>query len=292
MGVLDADGFLTITDRHQRRDHPRRREHLRGRGRAGDRGDGGASPRSRSSRCPTRGSVSTPARWCGSHPGVPTLQLDDVTTAVGQAGLARQKWPEELLVVDDFPRTATGKIRKVDLRAQLRPGAERTVRTDGRVAHAGEDRHAGGAGRAVELRVADLRVRRAPGGRRPGRGAGARPRGPGAGPTRRSARRWRCSPPSVFTGQPAVDLQRAVGDERLLLAVGAEAVLGEVDHLGAGVGVLQLDHVDVLGADARRSRTRRATRRPSGPTVSSIGSHGLCTSNAPSRRVRTVDAAR
>ncbi len=29
-----------------------------------------------------------------------------------------------------------------------------------------------------------------------------------------------------------------------------------------------------------------------GPTVCSIGSHGLCTSNAPSRRVRTVVARR
>ena len=29
-----------------------------------------------------------------------------------------------------------------------------------------------------------------------------------------------------------------------------------------------------------------------GPTVSSIGSHGLCTSNAPSRRVLTVEARR
>ena len=36
------------------------------------------------------------------------------------AGLARQKWPEELRVVSDFPRTASGKVRKVDLRAALR----------------------------------------------------------------------------------------------------------------------------------------------------------------------------
>jgi acyl-CoA synthetase len=39
-------------------------------------------------------------------------------------GFARQKWPEELHVVPDFPRTASGKIRKVDLRARLREGAE------------------------------------------------------------------------------------------------------------------------------------------------------------------------
>jgi len=37
-------------------------------------------------------------------------------------GLARQKWPEELRIVTDFPRTPSGKVRKVDLRRQLRAG--------------------------------------------------------------------------------------------------------------------------------------------------------------------------
>jgi acyl-CoA synthetase len=36
------------------------------------------------------------------------------------AGLARQKWPEELRVVDEFPRTASGKVQKYVLRDQLR----------------------------------------------------------------------------------------------------------------------------------------------------------------------------
>ena len=40
-----------------------------------------------------------------------------------------------------------------------------------------------------------------------------------------------------------------VGEKLLLLAVGAEAVLGHVDDLGAGIGVLELDDVDVLGPD-------------------------------------------
>lgn len=38
-------------------------------------------------------------------------------------GLARQKTPERIEVLDDLPRTPTGKVRKVDLRALLR-GAE------------------------------------------------------------------------------------------------------------------------------------------------------------------------
>jgi len=36
------------------------------------------------------------------------------------AGLAKQKWIEQLVVVDEFPRTPSGKIRKVELRRQLR----------------------------------------------------------------------------------------------------------------------------------------------------------------------------
>ena len=43
------------------------------------------------------------------------------------AGLARPKWPEELRVVDEFPRTPSGKIRKFVLREALR--AEHATRT-------------------------------------------------------------------------------------------------------------------------------------------------------------------
>ena len=49
-----------------------------------------------------------------------TLELADLLPHLEAAGLARQKWPEELRVVTDFPRTASGKVRKVDLRADLR----------------------------------------------------------------------------------------------------------------------------------------------------------------------------
>jgi non-ribosomal peptide synthetase component E (peptide arylation enzyme) len=36
-----------------------------------------------------------------------------------RAGLARQKWPEELHLVDDFPRTASGKVQKYVLRSNI-----------------------------------------------------------------------------------------------------------------------------------------------------------------------------
>jgi non-ribosomal peptide synthetase component E (peptide arylation enzyme) len=35
------------------------------------------------------------------------------------AGLARQKWPEELRIVQEFPRTASGKVQKFVLRRDI-----------------------------------------------------------------------------------------------------------------------------------------------------------------------------
>ncbi len=48
------------------------------------------------------------------------LTLESVCEHLEGIGLARQKWPEELRIVKDFPRTGTGKIRKVELRRELR----------------------------------------------------------------------------------------------------------------------------------------------------------------------------
>jgi len=72
--------------------------------------------------------VAAPDARLGEHacavirmrPGSAPVTLGDLTAHLSKAGLARQKWPEELRLVDDFPRTASGKIRKVDLRARLR----------------------------------------------------------------------------------------------------------------------------------------------------------------------------
>ena len=41
---------------------------------------------------------------------------------LGAAGLARQKWPEAVYQVDEFPRTPSGKVQKFVLRQQLRDG--------------------------------------------------------------------------------------------------------------------------------------------------------------------------
>jgi acyl-CoA synthetase (AMP-forming)/AMP-acid ligase II len=123
MGVLDADGFLTITDRIN--DVIIR----------GGENISAAEVEQVINAMPEVAEVAVvaaPDARLGEHAcavvrlasGTASLQLVDVTAALGQAGMARQKWPEELLVVDDFPRTATGKIRKVDLRSRLRAEAE------------------------------------------------------------------------------------------------------------------------------------------------------------------------
>lgn len=122
VGVLDADGYLTITDRLKD-------VIIRG-------GENISAAEVEEVICRLAAVaevavVAAPDARLGEHacaivrlaPGA-TLVLDDVRVALEHTGLARQKWPEELRVVDDFPRTASGKVRKVDLRKQLRAGAD------------------------------------------------------------------------------------------------------------------------------------------------------------------------
>ena len=123
MGVLDADGFLTITDRVK--DVIIR----------GGENISAAEVEEAIAALPQVAEVAVvaaPDERLGEHacavvrlaPGVESLELRDITAELERIGLARQKWPEELRIVDDFPRTASGKIRKVDLRRQLRAGAQ------------------------------------------------------------------------------------------------------------------------------------------------------------------------
>jgi acyl-CoA synthetase len=122
VGVLDEDGYLTITDRVK------------------DviiRGGENVSPAEIEQALRTLPGVAeiavvaAPDERLGEHacavvrmlPGAAPMTLGDLTAHLSGVGLARQKWPEELRLVDDFPRTAAGKIRKVDLRAWLRSGS-------------------------------------------------------------------------------------------------------------------------------------------------------------------------
>jgi acyl-CoA synthetase (AMP-forming)/AMP-acid ligase II len=57
------------------------------------------------------------------QPGRPAPTLAEMRTHLDNAGLAKQKWPEHVRTVDDFPRTPSGKVQKFVLRDQLRAEA-------------------------------------------------------------------------------------------------------------------------------------------------------------------------
>jgi acyl-CoA synthetase (AMP-forming)/AMP-acid ligase II len=125
MGVLDADGFLTITDR------------LKDIIIRGGENISAAEIEEAIAVLPQLAEVAVvaaPDARLGEHacavvrlaPAVTSIDLHEITGHLERIGLARQKWPEDLRVVDDFPRTASGKVRKVDLRRELR--AEATMK--------------------------------------------------------------------------------------------------------------------------------------------------------------------
>ena len=53
-------------------------------------------------------------------PETETPSLEAVRTHLRDAGLSKQKWPEEIRAADDLPRTPTGKVKKHELRHLLR----------------------------------------------------------------------------------------------------------------------------------------------------------------------------
>ncbi|MGW3445500.1 AMP-binding protein [Streptomyces sp. NPDC001076] len=71
--------------------------------------------------------VAAPDARLGEHaagflrmlPGHPMPRLAEMRVHFERAGLARQKWPEELHEVADFPRTASGKVQKFRLREDI-----------------------------------------------------------------------------------------------------------------------------------------------------------------------------
>lgn len=119
VGVLDADGYLTITDR------------------VSDiiiRGGTNISAAEIEEILMTMPSVTecavvaAPDERMGEkamaflrlRPGTEAPDLESVQKHLAEAGLPKQKWVERLEVIDEFPRTPSGKIRKFVLRDQLR----------------------------------------------------------------------------------------------------------------------------------------------------------------------------
>ena len=48
-----------------------------------------------------------------------SLSFDDMVTHMANSGFAKQKTPEKMVLIGDFPRTASGKIRKDQLRTDI-----------------------------------------------------------------------------------------------------------------------------------------------------------------------------
>ena len=75
--------------------------------------------------------VAAPDARLGEHacafvrplPGEDVPTVDAVRAHLDTAGLARQKWPEEIRAIEEFPRTPSGKIQKFALRDRLRQEA-------------------------------------------------------------------------------------------------------------------------------------------------------------------------
>jgi non-ribosomal peptide synthetase component E (peptide arylation enzyme) len=51
----------------------------------------------------------------------------DITGLLDAAGIAKQKYPEKFIFVDDFPKTASGKVRKDLLREDVRLRLQHTL---------------------------------------------------------------------------------------------------------------------------------------------------------------------
>ena len=68
--------------------------------------------------------VAAPDERLGEHgcaffrmqPGSEPPDMDALRAHLQEAGLTRQKWPEEIRIVDELPRTPSGKIQKFVLR--------------------------------------------------------------------------------------------------------------------------------------------------------------------------------
>ncbi|NUP29247.1 MAG: AMP-binding protein, partial [Nocardia sp.] len=129
IGVLDADGYLTITDR---------KSDIIIRG-----GENVSALEVEEVLLTLPGvaegiAVAVPDPRLGERtaavvrclPDRPEPDIEALRAHFAQAGLARQKWPEELHIVTDFPRTPSGKIQKFVVRRHLAAARDEAVATE------------------------------------------------------------------------------------------------------------------------------------------------------------------
>ncbi len=119
IGVLDADGFLTITDR-------KKDVIIRG----GENISAAEVEQVLLAGVPELAEVAVvgapdprfgeqPCAFARLRDPAGTVTLEELREAAAAAGLGRQKWPEGLHLVTEFPRTPSGKIKKRELRDRL-----------------------------------------------------------------------------------------------------------------------------------------------------------------------------
>ena len=72
---------------------------------------------------PDARSASTRAPSCACSRAARCPTSTTVQPHLDAAGLARQKWPEELRAVEEFPRTPSGKVKKFVLRGEMKARA-------------------------------------------------------------------------------------------------------------------------------------------------------------------------
>jgi acyl-CoA synthetase (AMP-forming)/AMP-acid ligase II len=122
IGVLDADGYLTITDRKadviirggENISAVEVEEVLLGMP---------AIAEAVVVAAPDAGLGERVAAVLRIKPGYALPNLDDVRAHFADQGVARQKWPEVLLEVSDYPRTASGKVQKRLVRSSIAVGS-------------------------------------------------------------------------------------------------------------------------------------------------------------------------
>lgn len=123
VGVMDADGFLTITDRTK---------DIIIRGGENISAAEVEDALARMDSLMEVAAVAAPDARMGEHvcafvrtvPGRSPPTLDEMRHHLKSVGLAKQKWPEEIRAVIDFDRTPSGKIKKFTLRDKLRAEAK------------------------------------------------------------------------------------------------------------------------------------------------------------------------